>query len=102
MSDIIDIEIIQNSLDIVLVPITSPAIDITLAQGSPTTYPTTYTWNQTVPLAIWTIPHNLNRFPSVMVVDGLNQQIVPDVTYIDQTTLRITHGSPLTGKAYLN
>lgn len=62
----------------------------------------TYTWPQTVPLAVWTIPHNMNRYPSVTVVDGLGNRVEPDVKYLDENIVQITHGGALAGLAYLN
>lgn len=63
---------------------------------------TTYTWDQASALAVWTIPHNLGRFPSVTVVDGLGVKVEPDVTYTDANTVTVTHSAALAGKAYLN
>lgn len=61
-----------------------------------------FTWNQTTPLAIWTIPHNLNKYPSVTVCDTQGSIIYQDVKYLDNNTVQITHGSAFAGKAYLN
>ncbi len=71
-------------------------------QGIPGSAAATYTHLQTAALSIWTVPHNLGRKPSITVVDNLDQRIEPDVTYIDDNTVRITHGSALTGKVYCN
>jgi hypothetical protein len=62
----------------------------------------TYTWTQDTATAVWTIPHNLNRRPSVTVVDTLDNVIVPDVSYVDSNTVQVTHGAAYAGKAYLN
>ena len=63
---------------------------------------TAYTHDQTIALSVWTVPHNLGRYPSVVVTDTLGQLIVPDVAYIDNNTVQITHGTPLAGFAYCN
>lgn len=63
---------------------------------------TTFEWTQDIPLAVWTVPHNLGRFPSVTVVDHLGNRVEPDVTYIDQNIVQITHGRPEIGKAFFN
>jgi hypothetical protein len=63
---------------------------------------TTYTWTQDTAAAVWTIPHNLNRRPSVTVVDTLGNVIVPDISYVDSNTVQVTHGAAYAGKAYLN
>lgn len=63
---------------------------------------TTYPWTQSIPLAVWTIPHNLDKYPSVTVVDTLNNKIEPDIKYLDENNVQITHGVALAGKAFLN
>lgn len=62
----------------------------------------TFTWNQNLALAVWTIPHNLNRFPSVTVVDTLGNRVESDVQYLDANMVQVNHGSALAGRAYLN
>lgn len=76
----------------------APAIIVDTGSGSTTTF----TWTQSIPLAVWTIPHNLGRYPSITVVDTLNNTVYPDVSYTDNNTVQITHGSAFAGKAYLN
>jgi hypothetical protein len=61
-----------------------------------------YTHTQSIALAVWTIPHNLGRYPSVTVTDTLGRVIVPDVEYLDSNTVQVTHGVPLAGFAYCN
>ncbi|WP_236207465.1 hypothetical protein [Pseudomonas tohonis] len=63
---------------------------------------TTFQWDQAIALAVWTVPHNLQRFPSVTVVDSAGRKVEPDITYIDQDIVQITHGRPETGTAYFN
>ena len=62
----------------------------------------TYTFTQSTALATWTIAHNLNRRPSVTVVDTLENVVVPDVSYVDANTIQINFGAAFAGKAYLN
>lgn len=62
----------------------------------------TFVWPQSIPLSTWTIPHNLDRFPSVTVVDGLGNQVIPDVSYVSSDIIQVTHGIPFAGVAYLN
>jgi hypothetical protein len=63
---------------------------------------TTFTYTQASPAATWTITHNLNRWPSVTVVDSGNTVIEPDINYIDANTLQVIFSSATSGKAYLN
>lgn len=121
---IIEIPIEDQIPDLVLTPIGTDSISIEIAQvikgdkgdkgdtgvgepgpvgpPGPPGSSATYTWNQTSPLAIWTIPHNTGRFPSVTVVNSSGIVVTPDVRYIDDNTVRVTHSVALTGIAYLN
>lgn len=61
----------------------------------------TFEWTQSIPLAVWTIPHNMDKYPSVSVVIG-NEVVLSDVTYVDRDIVQVTHGSPFSGKVYCN
>lgn len=62
----------------------------------------TYTYTQATASAVWTVPHNLGRYPSVVVADHLGNVVIADVAYLDENTIRVTHATPLTGVAYCN
>tara|TARA_R100000234_G_C4966743_1_gene164263 strand:- start:27 stop:281 length:255 start_codon:yes stop_codon:yes gene_type:complete len=67
----------------------------------------TFTHNQTTTSNTWIITHNLNRFPSVTVVDTGNNVVIGTIVYNSNKQLTITffsQGSPMAfqGKAYLN
>jgi Collagen triple helix repeat (20 copies) len=59
-------------------------------------------FTQNTPSAVWTITHNLSRFPSATVVDSGDSTLLTDVRYDSADVLTVTFGSPTTGKAYLN
>lgn len=122
---VIDIPVHDQVPDLVLKPVGPDSISIEIAQvmkgdkgdtgdtgpigpvgpegpQGPAGSSATYTWVQSSPLAIWTIPHNTGRFPSVTVVNTDGITLTPDVRYIDDNIVRVTHSVPLTGKAYLN
>jgi hypothetical protein len=63
---------------------------------------TTYTHNQNTSSATWTITHNLNCFPSVMVVDSAGSVVYGNIEYLDANSLRLTFVASFGGKAYLN
>jgi len=63
---------------------------------------TTYIHTQAQSGSAWTIEHNLNRFPSVEVVDSAGSVVVGDIQYIDENNITINFSAPFTGKAYLN
>ena len=67
----------------------------------------TYTNNQSSTSDTWTITHNLNRFPSVTVVDSANTVVIGTIVYnsINQLTITFFAGGSAVafqGKAYLN
>ena len=67
----------------------------------------TFTHNQNTTSDTWVINHNLNRFPSVTVIDSGNSMVQGTVVYNSNKQLTITFfsgGSALAfqGKAYLN
>ena len=61
-----------------------------------------YVFIQSTPSNIWTITHNLNKFPSVSVVDSANTVVYGDIDYIDENSLTITFSAAFGGKAYMN
>jgi len=67
----------------------------------------TFTHNQNTTSDTWVITHNLNRFPSVTVVDSGDSIVQGTVVYNSNKQLTITFFSSGTalafqGKAYLN
>ena len=50
----------------------------------------------------WTIVHNLNKYPSVTIVDSANDEVEGNVNHMSKTQLVITYSSPFSGKAFLN
>ena len=51
---------------------------------------------------VWMIQHNLNKYPSVTVVDSGNSVVTGEVIYIDKNNIQITFASTFSGKAYCN
>lgn len=62
----------------------------------------TYTHDQGVPSATWTVVHNLEKFPSATVVDTGDTVVVGEVTYVNNNEIEILFQSAFSGKAYLN
>jgi len=61
-----------------------------------------FIFNQENPSDSWLINHNLNKFPSVSVVDTAGTQIFTIANYINTNSLTLTFSAPFAGKAYLN
>lgn len=62
----------------------------------------TYVYSQVVATKTWDIEHNLNKYPSVSVVDSGNNVVVGEVTYIDKNNVRVNFNAAFSGNAYLN
>lgn len=63
---------------------------------------TTYIFTQVSASATWNIVHDLDRYPSVTVVDTGGSEIIPNVLYISADELTLSFGAATSGKAYLN
>ena len=61
-----------------------------------------YIHEQGIASSVWEIQHNLNKYPSVSVVDSAENEIVVEVEYIDKNNVRITMKGASKGRAYLN
>jgi len=61
-----------------------------------------YIHTQAVPAAVWTVNHNLGRFPSVSVVDSAGTLVFGEVRYVSNAQLTVTFSAAFGGKAYIN
>ncbi|MAO19327.1 MAG: hypothetical protein CMJ25_01140 [Phycisphaerae bacterium] len=62
----------------------------------------TFEFDQGQPATTWNIQHDLNKFPSVSVINNNNVVINGEVTYIDKNNVQINFSAGFSGKAYLN
>ena len=62
----------------------------------------TYIHDQMSSADTWTINHNLDKYPSVSVVDSAGSLVIGDVQYISRNALIVTFVGEFSGKAYLN
>lgn len=58
--------------------------------------------NQANPSSSWSVTHNLNKFPSVTIVDTAGTEVEGSVTHTGPNELTITFSAPFSGKAYVN
>ena len=70
----------------------------TLSDGSDKSY----VFVQGVPATTWTIQHNLEKFPSITVIDSGNTVVIGQYTYINNNNVTLTFSAAFAGKAYLN
>ena len=62
----------------------------------------TFVYEQATASDTWLIVHNLNKRPSITVVDTGDNVVEGVEKYIDENTVEITFNGAFTGKAYLN
>jgi len=61
-----------------------------------------FVFEQAISNQTWDIVHNLNKKPSVTVVDEYDRIVVPDVQYIDDNHIIVSFNFAFKGWAYLN
>jgi len=61
-----------------------------------------FVYNQASPDLVWNIVHNLDKFPSVSVVDSAGTTVFGNVQYLNVNELTVTFNGAFSGKAYLN
>lgn len=79
------------------VTITPDALHLSLLQQQ-----ATYVHVQALAAAVWEIQHNLNKWPSVTVVESTNVVCLPEVEYVNENVIRLTFLAALSGRAFLN
>lgn len=62
----------------------------------------TYVHDQLVASATWTIHHQLNKYPSITVVDSGGNLIEGDITYTDINTAVVRFSVAFGGQAFCN
>ena len=66
------------------------------------TFDKNYLYFQDVASDLWEIKHNLDKFPSVTVIDSAGSEVIGEVEYIDSNNLKIKFAGGFSGKATLN
>lgn len=61
-----------------------------------------FVFTQASPSNTWNINHQLNKFPSVTIVDSAGTQVIGDVQHTDNNNLTVTFINQFSGKAYIN
>lgn len=62
----------------------------------------TYTFTQLSPTPTWIVPHNLNKFPAVTIIDTDGDIVIGDVQFVSLNELTISFTIPVAGKVYIN
>jgi len=61
-----------------------------------------YTHSQDISASQWVIDHNLNKYPSVQVIDSAGSFCIGKVTHNSVNQLTLDFNASFTGKAYMN
>jgi hypothetical protein len=62
----------------------------------------TYMFTQDIPATVWTVVHNLNKKPSVTIIDSAGTTVIGQVDYVNNSTITLMFSSAFSGKAILN
>ena len=62
----------------------------------------TFVFTQNAPATTWNVQHNLQKFPSITVIDTGDTVVTGEYTYIDNNNVTLTFSAGFAGKAYLN
>lgn len=95
---------VVRSLTVTKTSVTSKTItltteDATIISG---TFEDAYVFVQNILATQWTINHNLNKFPSVHVVDTSNNEVVAELQYTTVNQVVLKFSEPFSGSAYLS
>ena len=85
------------------VAIQQPSVNISIAKEGITSIPDAhFVFSQEVVSKVWEIEHNMNKYPSVTIVDAGGNILYTEVEYIDKNNLEVRFVASTRGKAYLN
>lgn len=62
----------------------------------------TFEFTQVTPSTTWDVTHNLNKFPSITVVDTGETVVIGSYNYTSKNNVTLTFSAAFAGKAYLN
>ena len=86
-------------------PITDENYYKIFLEGIPDGSDKTFIYAQAEAVDVWTIKHDMNKYPSVTIIgdfDNGRESVLGDIEYVDDNTLTIHFDEPVKGTAYLN
>lgn len=95
----------MEAADVVYDPVTGQSVQSAIdeiKQGLDTKKDKNYVHIQNEPSVVWTISHNLHKKPAVFCEDFEQNDIEPDVHYVDEDNVMLTFSVPVSGRAVLN
>ncbi len=102
ISEITNFDALFQIADTGLSVVGEGVINVTTQNGVATVTSTNFTFEQGVASDTWVITHNLNKRPSITVVDTADNIVDGAYEYIDNNTIKATFNGSFKGKAYLN
>ena len=79
----------------------SPEIEA-IFEINPITGDKNFVYEQATPSDVWRVLHNLNKRPSITVVDSAENVVVGAYEYLDNNRVILKFNSAFIGKAYFN
>lgn len=61
-----------------------------------------HTHEQALPSSLWTVAHNLGKYPSVTVTDHLGAELLADLSYPSLNTVQVAFSSARTGFVFFS
>lgn len=78
-------------------PVSGRAVSSAITQAT-----ATFVFDAAEASDVWEITHNLNKYPTVTVVDSAGTEQTGCVEYVNENVCRVKMNSAFKGKAYLN
>lgn len=98
--------------DTTLIVQPAPVVAVTLAVGQGPSGPKGddgavgsdlhYEHTQAVAASVWTIDHDMHKYPAVLVKDSAGDTVDGDIDYPSTDQVVLTFSAPFSGTAYLN
>lgn len=61
-----------------------------------------YVHTQNTASSVWTINHDLDKYPSITVVDSAGSIVIGEIAYNNENNVTLTFSAAFSGVAYLN
>ena len=101
-SEEIELEFDEFEYSLDKVGVSNALIDVKVDKTTIEAISKTFVFEQAIPSDVWYIEHNLNKYPSVSIVDSAGSVVMGDVLYVDKNKVVLTFIGQFNGKAYLN
>lgn len=90
------------AIRIPLVQVNGQLKELPVGDKIPTEVIQNFEFIQTTPATEWSIEHNLDKFPSVTILNDAGDKIYGGIFYNSVNKVTLSFSQPITGKAFLN